>query len=272
MMTWRTIAIMTGEEPIMQNATRGGVSNRTLEIYGAPFDDEMQAVEMHRTCDDHCGWAGPHFVRCLLENKNDIEERYREWLQHASSRVSKTKQANAASIALLALADESASKWLWGLDEDEARRQSEQMVEALAGALSDADQENDGERALQFVKNWVVMNWKCFQGAENAPIYGWIEEDCVCVIPSALREALENAKFSSRKALRSFSESGLLRRDAHGKYSIPKRNPRSKMLLRVHVFPKAEVMGDVESFEAITEDDEELPFTDTEIRQESLPF
>ena len=94
------------------------------------------------------------------------------------------------------------------------------------------------------------------------------------MIPPALREALENARFSARKALRAFAEKGVLIRDRDGKFSIPKRNPKSKMLWRVHAFMKSAVMG--EAFSEITDKDDDFPFSERELTlgegQECLPF
>lgn len=273
-MTWRTIAIMTGEEPLTQNATRGGVTNRMLEIYGAPFDREADAAQMHQICDENCGWAGPEYLKRLLEHMDEIQELYRMWLQRANSCVGLSRQAHATSIAVLALADYSAEKWLYGTDEEEARRKAEKMLCEIATASTEAESEDEDKRALQLVQDWVATNWRCFQGGENAPLYGWIEDDCVCVIPSALREALENARFSARKALRAFAEKGVLIRDRDGKFSIPKRNPKSKMLWRVHAFMKSAVMG--EAFPEITDKDDDFPFSERELTlgegQECLPF
>lgn len=275
-MTWRTVAIMTGEEPLTQNATRGGVSNRMLEIYGAPFDSESDAAQMHQACDENCGWAGPEYIRNLLEHIDDLQDEYRAWLQLANSIVGLSKQAHATSIAVLALADYTAEKWLFGTDEKTSRKKAEDMARNISAISTEAEAENENDRALQFVQDWVVTNWRCFQGAENAPLYGWIEDDCVCVVPSALRDALEGAKFSSRKALRAFSESGVIRAGEDGRVSIAKRNPKSKIVLRVHVFKKSAVMGDAENFDIITDEDGDLPFSEgesgAETKQESLPF
>lgn len=272
-MTWRTVAIMTGEEPLLQNATKSGVSNRTLEIYGAPFDNEGQSVLMHQLCDANCGWAGPKFVAMLIERRSEVQERYTMWLQRVSACMSASKQANAASIAVLALADESASKWLWGVSDAEAESGAWTMAKALADAAADADQEDDGERALQFVKNWIVINWRNFQGAENAQNFGWITDDCVCVVPSALRDALENAKFSGRKAMRTFAERGYMLTGSDGKFTISKWNNKTQTTLRVNVFKKEMILGK-QNPDAKTENDDQENIENYEqiVTDEPLPF
>lgn len=262
-LSWRTIAIMTGEEPLMQNATKGGVSNRTLEIYGAPFKNlEKEAVEIHQTCDDNCGWAGPMFVeRLIQENIDSLKDRYHWWMQRISSMVSIRRQAHVASIALLATADELAEEWIFGNTADKARRGADLMARTIADAASESDPDDVNDRALQFVQNWVLTNWKNFQGAENAPIYGWIEDDCVCIVPAVLRTALEEARFSSRKSFKAFTEQGVLRKGADGKNVIPKRNKKAGMLLRVLCFNKEALIGeDAQVAFAVVAADEPLPF------------
>ena len=244
-LNWRTIAIMTGEEPLLQNATKGGASNRTLEIYGGPFDNELQAVNMHQTCDEHCGWAGPEFVQHLISSDQmEIRERYRRWLSDVGVFVGVKKQAHAASIALLAMSDELSSMWIFGEDERTARSNAMKMARALCDATLESDPDDVNDRALQFVQNWVLTNWKNFQGAENAPIYGWLEDDCICIVPSVLRAALEDAKFSSRKSYKAFAEMGVLKIGSDGKVVIPKRNRKAGVLLRVLVFGKEALIGE----------------------------
>lgn len=261
-LAWRTVALMTGEEPLMQNATKGGVSNRTLEVYGGPFPNELQAVQMHQSCDEHCGWAGPHFVLQLLEQDwEKLRERYQFWLKTVGGFVGATKQAHAASVAVLSLADELASKWIWEADPVTAQKSAAEMAKVIAEAAQESEPDDVNDRALQHVRNWIFTNWKCFQGAENAPIYGWIEDDCVCIVPSALRSALEDASFSVRKSLRAFADAGILHKDSSGKNTIAKRHAKSKILLRVHVFGKTDLLGmeSQETFGTLT-DDEPLPF------------
>lgn len=264
-LAWRTIAIATGEEPLMQEATKGGVTNRILEIYGGPFDSEKQAVQMHQACSDNCGWAGPRFVRILRENQPQVQERYKWWLQRVSDYVSATKQAQAAAIALLALADESASKWLWNESETEAESRAWEMAQEIASAAAEAEPDDVNDRALNFVAGWVVTNWRNFQGAENAPTYGWIEDDGVFILPNVLRDALETAKFSYRKAMRFFADEGKVQKDRNGKCSVIRRNPKSKICVRVIAFEKSALLGEKEKpdagiFSEITEQDEQLPW------------
>ena len=264
-LSWRTIAIMTGEEPLMQNATKGGVSNRTLEIYGAPFKNlEKEAVEIHQTCDDNCGWAGPMFVeRLIQENIDSLKDRYHWWMQRISSMVSIRRQAHVASIALLATADELAEEWIFGSTADKARRGADMMARTIADAASESDPDDVNDRALQFVQNWVLTNWKNFQGAENAPIYGWIEEDCVCIVPAVLRTALEEAKFSSRKSFKAFTEQGVMLKNKDGKNTIAKWNKKTQTSLRVHVFKSQAIFGEHQQTSMdyqILPQDEPLPF------------
>ena len=279
-MTWRTIAIMTGEEPLIRNATKGGVSNRTLELYGAPFHNEQAAIRMHQCCDANCGWAGPAFISELLkpENMNGIEDDYKVMLQQAISIAGTKRASQAANIAILGLADYSAEKWLWGTNEEEAKHQAFRLMRDIIGSAEEEVLEDEDERAVSFLKNWVIMNWKNFQEADNAPVYGWITEDEVCIIPSALRRALEDEKYSSRRALHAYRTAGIMKLDGQGKNTMVKRHPKSKALLRVHTFRKEAVLGftgdgeATSNMEIITEPDEDNPFAEDSVEQTALPF
>lgn len=240
---WKTVAIMTGEEPLTKDSSRSGIQNRMLEIYGAPFDTEQQAAMMHRSCDENCGWAGPKFVENVILHRDELRERYEMLLQQCSLLLGSKNQANAASIACLALADESASKWLWGQSEKEAEDGALGMAAALVQAIVESNQEDDCERALQFVQAFVQSNWSSFKTENKAQSYGWVTDDRVCIYPNVLRDALENAKFSSRKALRAFADRGIMDRGADGKLSIPKWCAGTRTTPRVFVFKRFELLG-----------------------------
>ena len=263
-LSWRTVALMTGEEPLMQNATKGGVSNRTLEVYGGPFDDELQAVQMHQCCDENCGWAGPMFVSELIRLGTPIlKEQYQRWLKIASDILGAKKQAHAAAIAVLALADELSSGLIWHQGDEDARQQAERMVREIARSVTESEPDDVNDRALQFVQNWVLTNWKNFQGADNAPIYGWIDGEQVCILSNCLREAMMGAGFSERKSLRAFAESGALLPDRDGKSSQSRYFAKTKSTARVCVFRRSMLLGSSEdgqtSFQMI-DVDEPLPF------------
>jgi len=259
-MTWRTIAIMTGEEPLMQEYTKGGVSKRTLEIYGAPFDSEEEAAQMHQVCDDNCGWVGPAFVRKLLEHKGTLSEGYQRWLQLVLLAAGASKRAQAASIALLAFADECASKWLWGQDEATARNGAEYMARQILEAVTASDPDSETDRALQFVQGWVTTNWRCFQKSENQPVYGWVVDDEVFVLPNVLRSAMDEAKFSYRKALKEFSLKGIIRKRSDGKFVVSKRHPITKLPANVHAFDKGRLFREKHENYEVIDVDEPLPF------------
>lgn len=262
---WKIVAIMTGEEPLTKDSSRSGVQNRMLEIYGAPFDSEAQAVMIHQQCDANCGWAGPAFVEELIAHRDEVRERYSVLLQRASFALSEKNQSHASSIACLALADESASKWLWGLSEKEAEDGAMEMLDALVLKISDGVQEDDGERALRFVQDWVTMNLRAFSGDKNAPFFGWITEDTVCIIPAALREAMELKRFSASKAIRAFSERGYLITGKDGKAVQSKWCGEKNRTVRVNVFRYDAIFGkkpeeDSAQDFGILEENEPLPF------------
>ena len=58
---WQTIILTTGEQPLSSTNSYSGVFTRTLELYGAPFDDEAIARKMHELIS--YGHAGPEFIR-----------------------------------------------------------------------------------------------------------------------------------------------------------------------------------------------------------------
>ncbi|MCD7862206.1 MAG: DUF927 domain-containing protein [Lachnospiraceae bacterium] len=104
--TWRTVALMTGEEPLSTDTTQTGVSTRVLEIYGGPFEDERSASRMHQLAPLHCGWAGPEFIRRVMEtDERSIVDQYEKMSAQVYTIANGTSGSHIAGISAVALAD-----------------------------------------------------------------------------------------------------------------------------------------------------------------------
>lgn len=81
------------------------------------------------------------------------------------------------------------------------------------------------ERAWDFVVSWIASNKNRFS-PDSTPCYGKIEANAVYIIPSVLRQALEENGFNYLKVTRGFKDYGFIetRKDnkGHSKMQISK--------------------------------------------------
>ena len=260
---WRTVALATGEEPISKETSQTGVSTRVLEVYGGPFDNEIEASIMHQRCADDCGNAGPAFIKELVQkNEATIQEAYKEMTDFVSTVSHGRSGSHIAGVAAVALADAMADSWLFtknvqngteNVQNDTQNAQNSQKTheklnistaswiraQAMAAAILKeqmaADTGDVNENALQFVTDWVLSNQSFFGADTVGTCFGTMSEsgNIAYIFPAILTQALERAGFSYRKTIRYMAERGLITtreksRDGGKEYSIFKKfNGRS---------------------------------------------
>ena len=207
--TWRTVALANGEEPLATETSQTGVSTRTLEIYGGPFDDEQEASIMHQTCAQNCGWAGPGFVgRLMGQDEDDIRQRYDGMLRYVNEKSDGRSGSHIACIAAVALADAMLDEWIFhGEDSGErARRMAERILqEQMTAAAGDVN-----ENATQFIVDWIMSNKANFGERAVGTCLGFMDGKNAYIFPSLLNQALTKAGYSPRKTMRYLGDNGLI--------------------------------------------------------------
>ena len=260
---WRTVALATGEEPISKETSQTGVSTRVLEVYGGPFDNEVEASLMHQRCADDCGNAGPAFIEKLVQmNEDTIREAYQEMTDFVSAISNGRSGSHIAGVAAVALADAMADSWLFTKSDQNGTEivqngtknaqnvqkthekleistaswiRAQAMAAAILKEQMAADTGDVNENALQFVTDWVLSNQSFFGADSIGTCFGTMSEsgNIAYIFPAILTQALERAGFSYRKTIRYMAERGLITtreksRDGGKEYSIFKKfNGRS---------------------------------------------
>ena len=267
MHTWKTIALMSGEEPITNENSMTGVSTRVLELYGGPFSDEKAASQMHRATSEIYGWAGEKFIKILINNEDSIKSVYDEMFKHVDTTYSGTNNGHVASIAIVATADALIDSWLFKNSptvteesKDEAKQMATQVVfEQMSSEIADVN-----ENAKSFVVDWVLSNKSNFDSSYNIN-FGFVEmaiTQSVYIYSSILQNALVNAGFSPRKTLKYFAEQGLIETSVDAstgkvRFSTVRRNGDS--CIRMIKFNMAKAMGNDDKIQDEDPDDG-LPF------------
>ncbi len=210
---WRTVALATGEEPIVSDTTQTGVSNRMLELYGGPFDNDADARRMHQQAAEDCGWAGPEFVRKIIAlDEKQIVERYAEMQDYVQEASEIKNGSHIAGISVVALADAFIDEWFFGESRENAWNHAKAMAaEILIGQAEDSTADVN-ENAAQFIADWVLSNRAYFGSSTPGTCYGFFggTSDNAYIYPSILNQALEKAGYSPRKTMKYLAEKNLI--------------------------------------------------------------
>ena len=210
---WRTVALATGEEPIVTDTTQTGVSTRMLEIYGAPFDNETDAALMHQQSATDCGWAGPAFIGKILQtDEREIVEEY-ERMQDYVRGISEGKNgAHIAGIAAVALADTMIDQLFFGGTVETSWAAAQSMAADILVNQVEANTADVNENAAQFIVDWVLSNKAYFGTNTVGTCLGFTSDsgNTVYIFPSTLNQALSKAGYSPRKTMKYLAEQGLI--------------------------------------------------------------
>ena len=227
--TWRTVALATGEEPLSTETTQTGVSTRVLEIYGGPFNDEKSASLMHQQAGSNCGWAGPEFIKRVLEtDERTITDNYDKMVEEVYRVANGTSGSHIAGISAVALADAMIETWIFS-ETEPAERKSEngknelvimpevwqrsvQMAhsiiqEQLAAGVADVN-----ENATQYIVDWILSNRLQFGEKAIGTCLGTISNDQgkAYIFPTILNQALSKAGYSPRKTLKYWADNNII--------------------------------------------------------------
>ncbi len=226
--TWRTIALATGEEPLSTETTQTGVSTRVLEIYGGPFDDEKSASLMHQQAPQHCGWAGPEFIRRILQtDEQSIRDEYAKMVEEVYKIADGTNGAHIAGISAVALADALVEGWIFNPDPEaidapgaklplkitpEAWERAVKMAETIIREQQAAGSGDVNEHATQFIVDWILSNRAQFGDKAIGTCLGTLSHDGkkAYIFPSLLNQALTKAGYSPRKTLKYLADQGII--------------------------------------------------------------
>lgn len=212
MRTWRTVALATGEEPISTDTSQTGISTRILEIYGGPFPDEKSASLMHQMAGMNCGWAGPFFIKKIMEmGSEEIKQRFEKMLEYVYVKSNGENGSHAASIAAVATADALIDVWIFGSkSEERSENRARSMADYVLKEQQAADAGDVNEHAVQYVVDWVLSNQNYFGNSAIGTCLGFMSNGCAYIYPTTLNNVLTKAGYSPRKTLKYMADKGYI--------------------------------------------------------------
>lgn len=229
MQLWRSIILTTGEEPLTQTTSETGVATRVIEIYGAPFVEEIYARKMHQVADENYGLAGPLFIQKLIENSDNLEtikEQYRAIQERLQEETMNKIGSHITAVSLIILADQLVNKYIFEEADEEA---SYIMGKRIIDNLVTSKEADLVEKAYEYISSWIVSNTGSFDNSQEYPgnsnnvRYGLITGGNYYIFPHILENELEKKGFSYRKVIKGWAERGYIIQDSQGKNQVVKK-------------------------------------------------
>lgn len=213
--TWSLCILTTGESPIVQASAGAGAVNRVVDIECRASESVIKdGFTTSSIVKQNYGFAGREFIESLDESV--IEQamiRYRDLFKQLSSGDSTEKQAMAA--AMLLVADELADKFIF-------KSGQSLTVDQISGFLKEKSEVSAGQRAYNFLCDWVAINASRFQTSDNnGEFWGKVDEaeNKAYIISTVFRKALTDNGFDERAVISWLRSNYLIEPDKDGKSS-----------------------------------------------------
>lgn len=265
--TWRTVALSTGEEPIAQDNTMTGVTTRTIEIVGAPFDKEAEAAEVHRSICENFGNAGKVFIKYLMEtDPQEFIKLYEEFQNKIKEFAGDRNGSHISLLAAVATADIVASKLIFNETDTEAKEHAVAMIQDIVKDMQVEELPDVNISACSYLLDYFQANEsRLFSDDVPGQRAGWTDPvgmsygsdvRSILWIPSMLKNALTEGGFNYRKTIKYLRDNGLIKIDAGGKNSTVIK--RGGKLIRVIKMNKEALEKMLNKENPVEEED--LPF------------
>lgn len=219
--TWRTVALTTGEEPVSTSSSNTGITTRTLEIWGQPIPDENFAGELHEVTAEHYGFAGPEFVRKIIEQNKQEPDRIKDLYKRLAAYFKRNSYESVGShqtaVATIIAADVLASQWIFGEDEQKALGGAKETGLEILSKLETNESANYAEKAKEWLDSWIAQHMENFKD-DAKERYGWIRDDGFVILPSALEPDLKKAGFNPGTVYKDFMNAEWIIPDNDGRH------------------------------------------------------
>jgi len=211
--TWNLCILSTGESPIVQASAGAGAVNRVIDIECLATEKVItDGFRTLSTVKQNYGFAGRAYIEALTnEVIEKAKERYAVLFKELSSGATTEKQSMAA--AMIILADELADEFIF-------KTGDVLTVDDISGFLKEKSEVSAGQRAYNFLCDWVAINVSRFQTSDNnGEFWGKIDEDenKAYIISNVFRKTLTDNGFDERAITSWLRSNHLIEPDKNGK-------------------------------------------------------
>ena len=217
--SWRTVVLTTGEEPLSNSSSTGGIKTRAMELYGIPIPDKEISTDIYSWTKKYHGTAGVTWINkiidALAKDPNVFANDYQLIAEKLAGKYLENIKSHLSALALIAVADYYASRWIFGIDQDKAFDEALALVEHVAGILETAAEADDCRRAYDYLMSWYGVNIEYFchsgsGGFSQQQRWGFSRPGKIYIYPTVFEKALKEGGYNVNRVLRDFAEAGLI--------------------------------------------------------------
>lgn len=208
--TWRNAILTTGESPLTGTASGSGAVNRVLELEcteASPAVPPGCGPWLSGLLQRHYGHAGRRFALRLCEtDPEEIRQLYTGFHSRLLEMSPGTTEKQVMAAAAVLTGDTLACDWIFSGEEQPMQ------PDELLPYLAEKQTVSNGQRAYDFLVDWVAMNKVRFQIDSNVfgEVWGSLTPFTVSIISSKFNAALTEQGFDPQAVLSWLWENGKL--------------------------------------------------------------
>ncbi|CUN87066.1 DUF927 domain-containing protein [Clostridium disporicum] len=206
--TWQNIFMFSGEEPIVQENSGGGVKNRVIEIEAkeSVIEDGNYTANFVR---ENYGFAGKDFIDNLITNKevNIIYSEFIKMVQESSDITDK----QVLSTAAILLGDE-LSNFIFGDEKLE--------ISDITEFIPKNSEKDVTKNIYDLILDWIGQNINKFKENESGEIWGKldnIKKECF-INKTVLMKMLNSHRINFNAVKDKLYKVGLITKNSQGRY------------------------------------------------------
>ncbi|MBR1728079.1 MAG: DUF927 domain-containing protein [Selenomonadaceae bacterium] len=239
---WRTIGILNGETPLVEDTATQGVYTRTLNILvpDQVVPSEL-AKKLYANINDHFGFAGQAFIdRLINEDFNNLRNLYREeMIPSLQSHFPNHLDDHIRYVSLVTIADCLLNHYFFNVDIESAKKSALLNAVRIINLLQTKDEISDVKREWNFILGWIAENNSHFEGSQSfdndkkpSQIYGAYKDNYLYINIKSLKDALEREKISYKKVLHDLANAEYIVPD--NKVEKGKKNPNLTVISKIN--------------------------------------
>lgn len=213
--TWSCAFLTTGEDPVTNYASGGGVINRVIEAECTEklVADGNGTIEFIKS--NH-GLIGEEYIRLLNDSGRDLQKIYNSFYAAVLEKMPETTEKKAQTAALLLSADLIAAQDIFGIE-------PLRVVDILP-LLKSADEVSVAERAHTFIMDAIATNANRFYGTggdednHGGEVWGRCGTFEAYINKTILCRILRDQGFEFESVKREWAAKGYLRLSSQGRY------------------------------------------------------
>jgi hypothetical protein len=219
-LTWKTIILASGEQPIIEHNAQDGVHTRVLTLTEKPLKSKEDAELVHLTVNANYGHAGRMYITKLVERIKggyDLQADFDRMCGEVKSRAD-GENVHLKNVAAVALGDYLSAMFVFGEESQTAWSGALDTAVNVIGGSDKQKHETTGERGCGAILDWLMTNKAKFVDGEVGfgERYGVVQEKpeakqlIFYVYPTVFEKAIADAGFSAEQVIRSLKEAGLM--------------------------------------------------------------